>query len=187
MEQSTTGPYHLAVVVERRAVHILSHPHTPTPASASASSSASTAGDNSATNASPTSAPLTTIRLPHTTSASASALAARRKQVSLSAALSQSQHNDRHNQQADGRKKKHNRPTALHASTLVDDVDGGEMVLGVRFVGESEVMIARGDRERVVFERVKYGGSGEEVVLEARPDESAEAQREEGLARKKVS
>ena len=62
------------------------------------------------------------------------------------------------------------------------------MVLGVRFVSGSEVLVVRGDRERVVFERVKYGGvSGEDVVLEARMDESAEAQREEGLPRKKVS
>jgi len=69
----------------------------------------------------------------------------------------------------------------------VDDGEAGEMVLAVRFVSNGEVLVVRGDRERVLFERVKYGGSGgEEVVLEARTDESVEAQREEGLPRKKV-
>ena len=186
--QSTAAPYHLAVVVERRTVHIFTHPSSSTPLTTSASSLASINADSSSTTTTPpTSAPLTTIRLP--TSTSASALAAQRKQVSLTASLSQAQHNDRHNQQADSRKKKYNKPTALHASTLVDELDGGEMVLAVRFVSDDELLVVRGDRERAAFERVKYGGgggSGEEVVLEARLDESAEAQREEGLPRKKV-
>ena len=172
-------------MVERRTVQIFTYPQPAT----SPSSPASTSADNGSTHTPTTSTPLTTIHLPTTTPAST--LAAQRKQVSLTASLNQAQHNDRHNQQSDNRKKKHNKRTALHASTLVDEggEGGGEMVVGVRFVSGEEVVVVRGDRERVVFERVKYGGSGaggEEVVLEARMDESVEAQSEEGLPRKKV-
>ena len=162
-------------------MHIFSH------SPSSAASTSATADRDDSSFAQPSSAPLLTIRLP---ASSASALAAARKQVSLSASLAAARHNDRHNQSADNRPKRKNKTTALHASTVVDELTegGGELLLAVRFAGDGELVVARGDRERVLFERVRYGGggAGEEVVLEARTDESAEAQREEGLPRKRV-
>ena len=159
-------------------MHVFAYPN---PASSSSASSSSL---------SPLT-PITSLRLPSPSSSSSSSSPS----PSLIAHLRQGQQAERHNQRAEGKRKKGMGATPMRASTAVDGGEGGQEggVMQVEFAGEEgEVLIVRGDRERVAFDRVRYleegeGGKGRgEVVLEKRVM-TIQAQHEPATQRRKVS
>ena len=169
--QGEGDEYHVAVLEEQHTVNVFSY---------------------STSSSSPPTAPSTTLTLPPS---AGSSLTARRQQVSILAHQRSQKEAERHNQHAEGRKKKSVGALALAASTAVESerggADGGEAVLRVEFVGDRHVMLVRGERERPSFERVEYvAEDGEwkgDVVLERREaDGRIEAARDGDAQRRKV-
>ena len=177
---SSSASYQLACVVDRTAVHVFSLPH---PAASTSSSSSSSPP-----------APSSVILLPES---SPSQLAARRHQVSVQAALRSAQRNERHNHSAEGKKKRHNSATAMAASTVLETgaaATGGEEIVCIDFISDSQLLLVRGDRDRCVFNTVSYRGEGEdggwvaELVLEPAADGLLQPEAKQGEGqRKKVS